>query len=334
MARLDDLEAQLREGLDRAIDRDIIVVYADQLLELGDPRGELITIDLEIEQSGGTPLLTRRRGELVESWLGPQRPNGTIRFGFIDLDATSADPVEQIRVAFSGTAARFVRSITSVGPPKMLAEVVDAIAQAPRPFLSRVTLRQWSEKPQPTITDASAFVRATPNLRCLEIDARLLFADLEHPSLQRLRLSGFDAIRSLPRGELVLPSLTELDLAFHCHLATSRSEPSRDLIERLGLGLPQLTALDLSRNEPGFLDPHTLGGATPLFELLPELGCRDRLRSLTLPPVPADQLVALRATLASMPELVDLAIARTPVADHPALKRNLERPGLTLRLST
>ncbi len=40
--RRDDLE----EGLHGGLDRDQLAVYADELQRLGDPRGELITIDL------------------------------------------------------------------------------------------------------------------------------------------------------------------------------------------------------------------------------------------------------------------------------------------------
>lgn len=327
MTTIEDLEAQLREGLDRGVDRDIVVVYGDQLQELGDPRGELITIDLEIEQSGGTPLLSRRRAELIESWLGAQRPNGAIRYGFLELDATSADPVEQVRLAFGSKAARFTRSITAVGPPKLLRETIHAIAEAPRPFLSRVTLRMWSEKDTPAMPEAASLARATPHLRCLEIDARKLFGRFEHPSIQRLRLSGFDAIQA----ELELPALVELDLALHCHLASSRSAPPDHLFRGLGNGMPKLTALDLSRNEPGYLDPHTLGGDTPIFELLIRLGCRDRLETLTLP-TPRDpaHLASARAAVRSMPALRELTFARALDTERTLLTANFARAGLQL----
>ncbi|MBA2542074.1 MAG: hypothetical protein H0V17_20710 [Deltaproteobacteria bacterium] len=337
MATLDDLEAQLREGLDRGIDRDIVTVYGDQLQALGDPRGELIAIDLEIEHSGATPELARRRAELVEIWLGQQQPNGAIRCGFIDLDATSAEPVAQVRLAFGGRAARFVRSVTAVGPPKLLRETIAAIAEAPRPFLSRVTLRQWSEKDAPTIgrDEAAAFARATPHLQCLEIDARRLFSDLPHPAVRRLRLSGFDAIGSLLTGKLVLPELSALDLAIHCHLATTRSAPPDELFERLGTNLPKLTTLDVSRNEPGYLDPHTLGGDTQLFPFLPKLACRGRLISLTVPPFTTPETFAtMRSALAAMPELRDLAIVRVPKASRSLMTKNFARPELAIRFST
>ncbi len=327
MTTIEDLEAQLREGLDRGVDRDIVTVYGDQLQAVDDPRGELIAIDLEIEQSGSTPLLVRRRDELIDTWLGTQRPNGVIRYGFLELDATSADPVEQVRLAFGSNAARFTRSVTAVGPPKMLRDTVAAIAEAPRPFLSRVTLRMWSEKDTPAIPSTSNFTLATPALKCLELDARKLFDRFEHPALRRLRISGFDAIASLHD----LPELTELDLALHCHLATTRAAPPDNLFARIGDGMPKLTALELSRNEPGYLDPHTLGGDTPLFAWLHRLGCRDRLERLTLP-TPRDpaHITFLRTALRSMPVLRELTFARVVEADRPTLS-TFSREGLTIK---
>lgn len=327
MTTIDDLEAQLRAGLDRGVDRDIVVVYGDQLQELGDPRGELITIDLEIEQSGTTPALSRRRAELIESWLGTQRPNGAIRYGFLELDATSADPVEQVRLAFNSKAARFTRSITAVGPPKLLRETIGAIAEAPRPFLARVTLRMWSEKDTPAMPATTSFTLATPHLKSLEIDARKLFGRFGHPSIQRLRLSGFDAI-SMP---LELPALVELDLALHCHLATTRTAPLDDVLDRIGAGMPNLRSLDLSRNEPGYLDPHTLGGDTPLFQLLHRLGCRDQLEKLTLP-TPRDPaaIASVRGAVRAMPQLRELTFARALDTERAVLTANFARTGLQL----
>ncbi len=327
MTTLEDLEAQLREGLDRGVDRDIVTVYGDQLQAVDNPRGELIAIDLEIEHSGATPLLSRRRAELIESWLGTQRPNGAIRYGFLELDATSADPVEQVRLAFGSKAARFTRSITAVGPPKLLRETISAIAEAPRPFLSRVTLRMWSEKDNPAMAATTSFALATPQLKSLELDARRLFGRFGHPSIQRLRLSGFDAIL-MPTE---LPALVELDLALHCHLATTRTAPVDDVFDRIGDGAPNLTALDLSRNEPGYHDPHTLGGDTPLFQLLHRLGCRERLEKLALP-TPRDPaaIASVRSALRGMPELRELTFARARDADRKVLTANFARADLKL----
>ncbi len=319
---IEDLEAQLREGLDRGVDRDIVTVYGDQLQAVDDPRGELIAIDLEIEHSGATPLLSRRRGELIDNWLGTQRPNGAIRYGFLELDATSADPVEQVRLAFGSKAARFTRSITAVGPPKLLRDTLAAVAEARRPFLSRLTLRQWSEKPEPTLRSSPGLIAATPNLKRLEVDARHLFGSFSHPSVRSMRISGFDAL-----GSLGAPELVELDLAFHCHLATARTSPEKAVFERLGDGMPRLLALDLSRNEPGYLDPHTLGGDTDLFQMLSRIGCRARLETLAIPTPPdAAALASVKGALRGMPALRELRIARGPEA----LKTTLARAGLTI----
>lgn len=322
MTTIDDLEAQLRDGLDRAVDPDIVVVYADQLQALGDPRGELIVVDLEIEQSGGSPALTKRRAELIEQWLGSQRPHGRIRYGFVDLDATSADPIEQVRTALGSKAARFIRSVTAVGPPKSLGETIAAITEEPRPFLSRLTLRQWNDGAQPVIESSTALAPLT-NLQRLEVDARTLFDRLEHPALRSLRISGCDAFASAD-----LPSLTELDLAIQCHLATGRAAPDERFFQDLGAGMPKLTSLDLSRNEPGYLDPHTLGGDTQIFLTLGKLGCRGRLEKLVLPPPDQAGIASIKAALRTMPALRELTFRRA--TDRSMLKQ-LERADLAIR---
>jgi len=48
----------------------IVTGYGDELQAVGDPRGELIAIDLENAVSGPTPERTRRRIELLHAWLG------------------------------------------------------------------------------------------------------------------------------------------------------------------------------------------------------------------------------------------------------------------------
>src|SRR5258705_9254400 len=82
-----ELEAQLEGPRDRW-DRGTLAVYADVLQAHGDPRGELIAIDLAIEANGPTPQLDVRRRQLLFAWLGDNvAPKvRSHRFGMIDLD--------------------------------------------------------------------------------------------------------------------------------------------------------------------------------------------------------------------------------------------------------
>jgi hypothetical protein len=259
-------------------------------------------------------------------------PHGRLRYGFVELDATSADPIAQVRVAFEGPAAPYVRSVAIVGPPKQIAGALAIITNEPRQALVHLTIRQWSEHKGSTLDEAAtlAFERALPNLDTLVLDGRRVFPALSHAGVRRLRLSGFDAIESAPVLGIRLPALSELDLAFHCHLAARHDAPPVDLAAALLRPevLTRLVQLDLSRNEPGYLDPHSLGGMTNVFRFVRELPVRSQLETLRLPLLTADDVPIVRALLAEMPVLRELAIATSP---HKPQGRDLTHPTAQVR---
>jgi len=334
MATLDDLEAALRTSWDPGT----VAVYADHLQLLGDTRGELIAIDLRIEDSGPTPELVRRRQEILASWLGAELPHGVIRHGFIDVDATSADPVSQARVAFEGPGALFIRSVAMVGPPSLVAATLAVVAAAPRPSLTHVTIRQWPEstwppgrrgRAAPGVEVPHGLAEAAPHLTTLELEGREVLPGFGHKNVRRLRVSGWEAIAF--DG---LPALTELDLAFHFHLDDSPLPPKDGELETLLSPevLPALTQLDLSRNEPGQFDPHNLGGRKGAFHFLRTLGLRSQLTKLRLPALNTNaELMDLQFVLATMPALRELEIVRVkPQLEH--LHRQIEHPTATIRI--
>ncbi|MEO8704805.1 MAG: hypothetical protein ABI867_32435 [Kofleriaceae bacterium] len=330
MATIDDLEAALRADLDRAT----VEVYGDQLQADGDIRGELIAIDLRIADAGATPPLLARRDELVREWLGSTLPHGRVRFGFVDLDATGADLAAQLRVAFEGSAAAYVRTVAIVGPPKQITGAIAMIAAQPRPRLVNLVVRQWAELETPAIQgrEAGALVRATPHLRTLVLDGRNLFAELPHPGVRELRVSGYDAIASAITDGLTLAGLVELDFAFHCHLAARKPSPPEQLGHLLRPELvPALVHLDLSRNEPGYLDPDTLGGTVNIPAFLRDLAIRPQLESLYLPSISTDADVKkINAALVDMPKLRELTVTRSPAGAE--LVRKLAHPTATIDL--
>ncbi len=278
---LDELEAEILATWNR----ETIEVYGDQLQALGDPRGEMIAIDLAIEDGGATPELTARRTELIDAWLGDTIPNGRVRCGFVDLDATGADPVGQIRHAFDGPASRFVRSVAIVGSPATIIDTASALTEEVRPSLTRLRILQWNERERATIiaTQAQQLAAAVPHLRELAIEGRRVIADFAHPQLARLTLSGFDGIGSLLDDALALPVVATLDLALFGHLARREPAPPNDLFARIGGGMPELVELDLSRNRPGYLDPDRLGGDAPIATMVRSLAIAERLRTLRMP---------------------------------------------------
>lgn len=66
MAELEALESALQARWDDAT----AAVYADALIARGDPRGELIAIDLHIARHGRSEPLVQRRRAVVTAWLG------------------------------------------------------------------------------------------------------------------------------------------------------------------------------------------------------------------------------------------------------------------------
>lgn len=118
-ADLDDPAlAILEDALLRNFGTDELAVYADRLQTLGDPRGELIALDLIEPRTG--PQHTRR-AELQAAWLGrlasapaeaelrsqatlTRRPR--IRTGFLDVTLTRP---EDVRALFDHPAGRYLR---------------------------------------------------------------------------------------------------------------------------------------------------------------------------------------------------------------------------------
>jgi hypothetical protein len=78
-----------------------------------------------------------------------------------------------------------------------------------------------------------------------------------------------------------------------------------------GSRLPGLRHLDLSRNEPGRLGRHHLGGEIDAYDLLARLDARTRLVRLRMPSLRTQgQSDRFAATLAELPQLRDVSIAR------------------------
>ena len=319
MATLDELEASLRTTWDR----DTLAVYADHLQSMGELRGELIVIDMRIEEDGPLPALVERRKELLAAWLR-SLPPGKVQHGFLDIDATGGDPVEQVQASLASGGAPYIRTIAIVGPPKILREAVAIVAAAERPSLARIVLRQWNEGQGWTIRapELERLIAATPNLHTLEIDGYRVFEAAVHPALRRLRISGWSAIESLWGEGAAWRSLDELDFAFACHLGERYlpPPPNRELLSLARFAA--VRSLDLSRNEPGEVDPVNLGGSTNVFAFLRRLELRGELRELRLPSVLTDvHLQDLRVSLHELPKLQALAIrgARQPI-DHPTAR--------------
>ena len=126
MSTRDQLEASLRARCDH----DTLAVYADFLQAHGDPRGELIALDLNGASSSVD--VEKRRGQLLKRWLGDdfeiswdpaQRiwytgeltsSYATFDCGFVDLYISDADYTMDLVVAnlLASPAGEYLRRLT------------------------------------------------------------------------------------------------------------------------------------------------------------------------------------------------------------------------------
>src|SRR5262245_15651993 len=142
--RRDDLEDALHD----TFDHEHLAIYAEELQRQGDPRGELISLDLRADQDGETEELTEHRRALLLSLLGPVasvHPLVRCRYGFVDLmfalrDEMRVGSLAAFEAVLLGPLASYVRDVTLWGDGWRLRALMTTLAQRPRPFLTRLSL--------------------------------------------------------------------------------------------------------------------------------------------------------------------------------------------------
>ena len=280
-----------------------LAVYGDQLLEQGDPRGELIALDL-----GGLGAdVIERKNQLLVEWIGAELVgevlrHGAIECGFVELHTT--DPALLARVLAS-PAAPFLRTLTLSAYAPTIAAMVGALVATPRPWLSALALQVTASSPAgPAIARrlAERIAPALPRLTSLEVSGHRVFGWLGISSLTHLEVSGDEAIASLSEpGEPLLPAVSRVDLAF----AGGQRQREGSAVNLLPVGrFPALTHLDLSRCEPGTSPPDHLGGTIDPFSWLAAAAIRAQLVEVRIPSLRTErQAEALMRAIDGMPVL-------------------------------
>jgi hypothetical protein len=206
---------ETRETLEAALlsswDRDTLVVYADHLQAEGDPRGELIALDLQIEATGNTVELSKRRTSLVFAWLGALVPvddvhaswvGDSLRFGFVEdlhFSGARANAVARLEQAFESAAGPYVRALSMIGTADELAAALAVLARHEHRWLTKLAVTGFHQAPVAPQIVADA-LRALPNLATLELHRPCAFANLSHAGIKRLVLEGRDAYVALGEG--------------------------------------------------------------------------------------------------------------------------------------
>lgn len=227
-----DIEAALEQSFDRAT----LAVYADELQQRGDPRGELIAIDLHTCVHGSTRELAEKKRELVRAWLGDGLWNYRhFRFGFFDDYRTSyADSTAYATAVARSAAGPYIRGLTLHAPTVTQAQLDLVVAREHR-WLQRLSIGKFSVFRGAAQEWCAAMPAATPNLVELAISgqtdrtvATKKFL-LDHPNVRRLVLEH----SPLEFEDGIFPSTVEVALV------TGEAVPFRD-------ELPNVRTIDVT----------------------------------------------------------------------------------------
>jgi hypothetical protein len=324
---------ELEERAARTLDAATLSVYADALLERGDVRGEIIALELAIARDGAIDEHVRRRDALMHQWIGERRPSGRVVGGFLEIDASGLDAIDEVKRWMESDAAPFVRAIKLAGGLGEIAAALELVAARVRPLLCCLGLQTtpyvprdiFQPRPAPSpigvIGDPllGALVESTPRLASVEVTGSSIFDSFRHPHVTHLSVTGFQGAKL---GDL--PGLASLDLAIHLATGTAATPPLSLMTLRLldARAVPNLTHLDLSRNGPGLRAPFHLGGVVNIVKFASQLSVLPQLRSLRLPQFRShDDANHLQMLLHRMPHLEMLELVRLPDDQRPVVAR-------------
>jgi hypothetical protein len=269
-----ETRAKLEAALAAAWDRDTLAVYADHLQAEGDPRGELIALDLEIDAHGNTAALSKRRTSLLYAWLGALVPvdnvhaswvGDSLRYGFVEnlrFDGSEPNAVARLEQVLASDAGQYIRGMTMTGSVEDLERALGAVARRAHPWLARlaigipIDMAPGFGDPARTVAPeiADAAFRAMPRLGALELERFPALGPLSHPTIEKLVVDGVETYAALG-DSASFDGVTELDVAFAATQVwdDDYGDDTDDVDAPAPPALPQvafpsLRRLDLARN--------------------------------------------------------------------------------------
>jgi hypothetical protein len=325
VGRTEDLEDELRASWNEGT----LAVYADHLQAIGDPRGELISLDLRRDDG-----VEARRGELLRTWFSPlpvwwdaddrtwyagDRAGRTwlsFERGLVEA-VLDGDDLSALLQFFKHPSCTYLRRLAVSARTVSLRTVLAAFVRRDHHWLGALALRRSESDGTLVCSDTGAFVASTPTLELLEVAGRRILGELNHPALRELVIDGYDAIE-LANGS-PMSAVTTLDYA----------TPARDANANNGVAwlirarrFPALRRLRLSRHEP----------VASVFASLQSLDVVRHLTHLDLPGMRTrDDVRRVQAALDIMHGLVEITFARS-YAVLGDLGADLEHPSARLRL--
>ncbi len=186
-----DLELALRARWDLGD----LAIYGDQLQLEGDPRGELVMLDLAPDPRSSK--WRDRRLVLLDGWLGKdlaRRAHQLVRYGFVPHlhdrgGASYRRRSGQSRLAaelLDSPAGRYVRSFAASGSAERVLASLRRLASAPRPHLAELAIavhRSGGLRMRDELVDA--LIAATPSLRALYLLDAVPLQRFPHPAVRR-----------------------------------------------------------------------------------------------------------------------------------------------------
>jgi hypothetical protein len=316
--------AELEVALEAAWTIENLEVYGDHLQQLGDPRGELIAVDVHLARHGATDDVMHRRRRAIRSWLDlpshvdPTRGGwGQVAFAFGFVDDVRIEYASRILATRAG---HYLRGATLTNKTAGVESALLELARAPRPWLRRLTIaprvrgrppeRPWRASELPNLANLALpnVIRATPKLERLELAGHRLIKDFPHPTLKQLSIAGIDALLPMLEARPPMPAVTDVKLTF----AHAPGEPV--VLQRPWPALfppasfPALRRLDLSGND---LQRSTTDTQLGVFDVLASLAVEDQLEELRLPEVRSKHEVeAVERAIKRMPALRRIEVIR------------------------
>ena len=279
----DELAELLRSVIARPDDHEVLAVYADVLIERGDPRGELINIQLQPR----TPEVLARERELtaqLDTWLakglGHSRTAFSWRRGFLEAvdftpDTERRSLVDAMRVLGTLPSARQLRRIVirfvtpgwgAMGPVmSALARVAPQLRSLRELVFTNSGRDDDLRQPDSgTLGDIEPLLRALPKLEVLELTPGYgMLRNIDALALKRLVLEH-------PHGTELgwlarLPNLEELELLGGTWFpAALPLDQSRQMLHRLALDTQNTVVLQYACRD---VPPSTLFRTVRTFVL-------------------------------------------------------------------
>lgn len=324
-------QKRLEAALQRGWDAETAAVYADLLAARGDPRGELIAIELAIER-GWTRELDERRRDRLFAWLGGEMlcerrlhprlfRHGLLADFHVYADARHSE-ITVVNALLESPAGNYIAGLRLSGGHIELSHCLNALAAHGMPWLRRLEIARHGSEPIASERLAK-LVAAAPHLEELDLTGPTLLSSPGYPSVRTLRIIGGDA---LVIGASPMSWVTTLDLAFEDR-ENWRPVPIEQHVRLAALvnprTFPALHTLDLSRNDLRRYSqgPHPVDAIFPFLDAVEHV---ERLAKLRLPAIHSDEAAAqLHALLARCPAL-EVEIARAydvrPELVHPRVR--------------